>query len=86
MGLFESLRDGVLGVEMAFPPTVKPSDWADLSFQFAGPRTEVGWWAFFFPGVSLDLSDNGWPTLTRDFDRQSRALFEQMFRGREMTP
>ena len=86
MGLFESLRDGVLGVEMVFPPTVEPSDWAEMSFQFAGPRTGVGWWVFFFPEISLDLSDNGWPTLTRDVDRQARALFEQMFRGREMTP
>jgi len=86
MGLFESLRDGVLGVEMVFPPTVEPSDWADMSFQFAGPLTGVGWWVFFFPEISLDLSDNGWPTLTRDVDRQAKALFEQMFRGRDMTP
>ena len=85
MGLVESLRDGVLGVEMAFPATVKPSDGADLSFRFVGPRTDIGWWVFFFPDVSLDLSDQGRPTLTRDVERQSRALFEQMFRGREMT-
>jgi len=86
MGLFESLRDGVLGVEMVFPPTVEPSDWAEMSFQFAGPRAGVGWWVFFFPEISLDLSDNGWPTLTRDVGRQARALFEQMFRGRDMPP
>jgi len=86
MGLFESLRDGVLGVQMEFPQTVTPSDWTDQSFQFPGHRPNVGWWAFFFPGINLDLSDAGWPTLTRDINRQSRALFEQMFRGRDMTP
>ncbi|HEY7372530.1 MAG TPA: hypothetical protein VIF57_10260 [Polyangia bacterium] len=87
MGLFETLRDGALGVELAFPPAVVPSDETDTSFQFVGgPRAEIGWWLFSFPNVSLDLSDAGWPTLKRDIDRQTRALFEQMFRGHDMTP
>src|SRR5262245_43174322 len=86
MGLFERLRDGAMGVQMVFPPTIERTEVQDEHFQFVGPRREVGWWVFFFPGIALDLSDGGWPTLERDIERQTRFLFDQMFTTEELTP
>jgi hypothetical protein len=85
MGLFEGLQRGGLGVEVTFPPTVKPFSREETSFRFVGPRTDVDWWVFFFPDIALDLSAPGWSTLRRDITRQTRILFEQMFRSRPET-
>jgi len=86
MGLFEGLRDGALGVEMVFPSAFEAVKREETSFQLAGAQAGVGWWVLFFPGITLDLSDVVWPSLQRDVERQTRALFEQMFRTRELTP
>ena len=83
MGLIESLRDGSLGAEMLFPSGIKPKNVqgnaAQTSFQFGSPQGAVAWWVFHFSKVTLDLSDNGWPTLKRDVERHTRALFEETF-------
>src|SRR5262252_5268797 len=86
MGLLERLRTGAIGVEVLFPETIEPTRQGDTSFQFVGPQPAVGWEVLLFPGVALDLSDGGWSTLQRDVERQTRALFEQMFLEKEVTP
>ena len=86
MGLFEDLRGGVLGGQIEFPTTVAPLRATPGSFEFLGPRTDVGWWVFFFPDVTLDPSDGGWPTLRRDVARQTRILFERTFKMGNVSP
>jgi hypothetical protein len=84
--LFERLRSGEFGVELSFPEGSVPVDFTERGFRIAGPRREVPWWVHFGRGLTLDLSDAGWPTLERDVRRHTRHLFETSFRRREMTP
>jgi hypothetical protein len=73
-----------MGFQLSLPTTVSIRRNTQYTVEFTVPGLEALWWISFFPRVHLDLSEAGWPTLERDLERQTRALFEQMFRLPEL--
>jgi hypothetical protein len=74
------LRDGALGVEVTLGPEIQPTVDDDHDYQIDLPDLPSRVWILHFPEVWLDLSAESWPTLERDVARQTRALFDQIFR------
>jgi hypothetical protein len=83
MSFSEVLRRGDVGFQLSLPTVVSIRRDTQSTVEFTVPDLEALWWISFFPLVHLDLSEAGWPTLRRDLERQTRALFEEMFRSPE---
>ncbi|MBS2013219.1 MAG: hypothetical protein JST00_10050 [Deltaproteobacteria bacterium] len=86
MGLCERLTRGSLGVTFATPPHWELDREGDDMVNLADRETGTGWYLFFFPGLQMDLDEDGEASLKRDVEVHANALFEAMRRRGEPAP